>query len=114
MSLLEQPPRTFMVADLNNFYGNLTKLPEAMNEAMEHTMKPSYRTRGELDRTLAQDVAEEYAEKVFYDWDCPADFDLIIWEAHEEDEPRGPVFRVKIGVRYAPLFHDSYGEAVNP
>jgi len=98
-----------MVGDLRNFYSNLTCLPKAMKEAEEfpHTVT------GKLDRRIAEDVAEAFAEKFHSTLDYPSDYDLVIWEYLEtaEGTPIQPtqVFRVQIQVQYTAEFYDSHG-----
>lgn len=104
--------RTFLIANLDNWYGRLERLADAMKEREDFP----FDLDGPLDRHGAERVAEAYAEDRFEDWEYPNSFDLIIWELQEDDEgaeiPPRQVFRVKIGVRFRPEFHDRWGEAV--
>lgn len=53
----------------------------------------------------AEDAASEYADKRFYDWEQPTDFDVFVAPCNKEGVLEGPVFRYNITVDYEPSFH---------
>lgn len=97
-----------MVANLDNFYGRLDRVPEAVREPEEFPYEGYFALKTPLDGWGAEQVGQAYAEARWHSWESPNAFDLLIWELLDDDAtPPAQVFRVRIDVRMAPEFHDS-------
>lgn len=101
-----------MVANLDNFYNRLDRVPDALREAEEYTYE-GYTLNSPLDGWGAELVGQAYAEGCWHGWEYPNNFDLLIWE-HLDDAAMLPaqVFRVRIDVQMSPEFHDSRSDVV--